>query len=39
LGWEKADLNPIHKWQYQHKIKKLAKKLKVDPTIMELLKK
>ena len=39
LGWERADLNPIHKWQYQYKIKKLVKELKTDPTIMELLKK
>lgn len=39
LGWERADFNPIHKWIYQYKIKRLAKKLKVDPKIMELLKK
>ena len=39
LGWERANLSFIHKWIYQYKIKRLAKKLKVDPLIMELLKK
>lgn len=39
LGWERANLNPIHRWRYQYRIKKLAKKLKADPNIMELLKK
>lgn len=39
LGWERANLSFIHKWIYQYKIKRLAKKLKVDPKIMELLKK
>ena len=28
LGWERADLNPIHKWQYQYKIKKFRTCLK-----------
>ena len=39
LGWKRANLNPIDRWIYQYRIKKLAKKLQANPMIMELLKK
>ena len=28
LGWERADLNPIHEWQYKQQIKRIVKQLK-----------
>jgi len=39
LGWKRVNLNPIDRWIYQYRIKKLAKKLQANPMIMELLKK
>ena len=29
LGWERANLNPIHRWIYNYRLKKLVKNLEV----------
>ena len=39
LGWKRANLNPIDRWIYQYRIKRLVRKLRANPMIMELLKK
>ena len=39
LGWEKYKRRPIKAWLYKRKIKKLAKKLRTNPSFEHFLKK